>query len=130
MFLTIRKIVFLKDETADAIWIKLHWYIWEPLWELQITSKQKVFSNGFLFIKHFRFQYSSWRKLFVYALQNGSSTALWNCVIVGTLQFVQRMTPKGSLDKAALDKVYLATTKCVIVNKALKQAAEEQTKVK
>ena len=36
--------------------------------------------------------------------------------------------PRATLD--ALDKAYLATMKCVVVNKAFKQVAEEQTKIK
>ena len=40
---------------------------------------------------------------------------------------------KESLPKAtsnALDKAYLATMKCVVVSKAIKKVAEEQTKFK
>ena len=47
---------------------------------------------------------------------------------MGTLKFVQRMTPRATLD--ALDKAYLATMKCAVANKAFKQAAENQTKIK
>ena len=45
-----------------------------------------------------------------------------------TLEFVQRMTPRTTLD--TLDNAYLATMKCVVVNKASKQVAEKQTKIK
>ena len=38
------------------------------------------------------------------------------------------MTPRATLD--ALNKACLATMKCVVVNKASKQVAEEQTKIK
>ena len=44
-----------------------------------------------------------------------------------TLEFVQRMTPRAI--PHALDKAYLATMKCIVVNKAFKQVAEEQTKI-
>ena len=42
---------------------------------------------------------------------------LWN--------LLQEWPPRATLD--ALDKAYLATMKCVVVNKAFKQEAEEQT---
>ena len=44
---------------------------------------------------------------------------------MGTLEFVRRMTPKGNLD--ALEKAYLATIKCVVVDEEFKQVAKEQT---
>ena len=44
------------------------------------------------------------------------------------MEFVQRMTPRATLD--ALDKAYLETMKCDVVNKAFKQVAEKQTKIK
>ena len=47
---------------------------------------------------------------------------------MGTLEFVQRMTPRATPD--ALDKAYLATIKCNVVNKAFKQVAEEHAKIK
>ena len=50
----------------------------------------------------------------MYALQNSSSTTL--------------PTPKATSN--ALDKAYLATMKCVVVCKAFKKVAEEQTKFK
>ena len=46
---------------------------------------------------------------------------------MGTLEFAQ-WPPRATLD--ALDKAYLATMKRVVVNKAFKQVAEEQTKIK
>ena len=49
-------------------------------------------------------------------------------VILGTLEFVQRMIPKDNV--GCLDNAYLATMKCVAVNKAFKQVAEKQTKIK
>ena len=45
---------------------------------------------------------------------------LWN--------LLKEWPPRATLD--ALDMAYLATVKCVIVNKAFKQVAEEQTKIK
>ena len=46
----------------------------------------------------------------------------WNC---GNFGICSKMTPWATLD--ALDKAYLAT---MFVNKAFKQVAEEQTKIK
>ena len=46
--------------------------------------------------------------------------ALWN--------LFKELTPRATLD--ALDKAYLATMKSVVVNKAFKQVAEDQTKIK
>ena len=64
----------------------------------------------------------------MYALQNSSSTALQIFAIVGSLEFVQRITPKGNIK--CLDKAYLAMMKCVVVSKSFKKVAEEQTKFK
>ena len=47
---------------------------------------------------------------------------------MGTLEFVQRTTPKGNT--GCLDKAFFATMKYVVVKKAFKQVAEEQTKIK
>ena len=46
---------------------------------------------------------------------------------VGTLEFVQRITPKGNI-KCFRQGAYLATMKCVVVSKAFKKVGEEQTK--
>ena len=63
----------------------------------------------------------------MYALQNRSSTneslqlwEFWN--------LFKKSLPKATSD--ALDKTYLAPMKCVVVNKAFKKVAEEQTKFK
>ena len=45
---------------------------------------------------------------------------LWN--------LFEELPPRATLD--ALHKAYLATMKCVVVNKVFKQVAEEQTKIK
>ena len=45
---------------------------------------------------------------------------LWN--------LFEELLPRATLD--TLHKAYLATMKCVVVNKAFKQVAEEQTKIK
>ena len=55
-------------------------------------------------------------------------TALRIFATVRTLEFVQRITPKATSN--SLDKAYLATMKCVVVSKAFKKVAEEQTKFK
>ena len=45
---------------------------------------------------------------------------LWN--------LFKELPPRATPD--ALDKAYLATMKCIVVNKAFKQVDEEQTKIK
>ena len=40
------------------------------------------------------------------------------------------MLPYIIMDLPILDKAYLATMKCAVVNNAFKQLAEEQTKIK
>ena len=64
----------------------------------------------------------------MYALQNRSSTTLRIFTTVGTLEFVQRITPKGNIN--ALERAYLATMKYVVVSKACRKMAEELTKFK
>ena len=97
---------------------------------VQINMKLEaplVFSNGFLFTRHFRIQ------CVIPNEAQCESYSFMPCRMVylrhfETLEFVQRMTPKGNTD--ALDKAYLATMKCTVVNKAFKQVAEEHTKIK
>ena len=66
----------------------------------QITPSY-LLSVNWLSVLNFGIQYAgkcwSWRKLFVYALQNSSSTALRIFAIAGTLEFVQRITQQWNV---------------------------------
>ena len=145
----------------------LHCCIWEPLWQLQITSKQKVFSKGtsnsmILKIRPTRFAAVhtcssvqinhqtrgtlgiSWWVSVHKTFQNsdaaqGKSYSFMTCRMVHlrhfeTLEFwelrnlFKEWPPRTTLD--SLDNAYLATMKCAVVNKAFKQVAEKQTKIK
>ena len=98
---------------------------------MQITSKQKISSTGFLYsILQFRMQAN---------VAHDESCLCMPCRIVHqqhyeSLQLWELWNLfKESLPKAtsnALDKAYLATMKCVVVSKAFKKVAEERTKFK
>ena len=108
-------------------------YIWEPLWltAVQIASKQKTSSTGFLYsILEFSMQAN---------VAHDERCLCMPCRIVhlGHYESLQLWELwnlfKESLPKAtsnALDKAYLATMKCVAFSKACKKVAEEQTKFK
>ena len=88
---------------------------------VEITSIQKIYSTGFLYsILEFSMQANVARMLFVYTLQNSSSTTLWELS-----NLFKESLPKATAN--ALDKAYLATMKCVVVSKTFKKVAEEQT---
>ena len=62
----------------------------------------------------------------MYALQVSSSTTLRIFATVGTLEFVQRITPKGNIK--CFTMAYVAMMKYVVVSMAFKKVDEEQTK--
>ena len=107
-------------------------YIWEPLWftTVQIASKQKTCSNGFLY----SILDSVCRQMLLM-----TKAVCMPCRIVNTRHYesfqlwelwnlFKESFPKATSN--ALDKAYLATMKCVVVSKAFKKVAEEQTKFK
>ena len=61
----------------------------------------------------------------MYALQNSSSTTLRIFATVGTLDSFKESLPKAT--SSALDKAYLATIKCVAVNKAFKKGHSDNS---
>ena len=98
---------------------------------MQIASKQKTSSTGFLYsILEFSIQAdvahdeSCWcMNCRIIHLQHYESLQLWELWNLFK-QWLSKATSN------ALDKVYLATMKCLVVSKAFKKVAEEQTKFK
>ena len=98
---------------------------------MQIALKQKTSSTGFLnSILEFSMQanvahdesclYMPYR---IVHLRHYESLQLWEL-----WDLFKESLPKATSN--ALDKAYLATMKCVVVSKAFKKVAEEQTKFK
>ena len=97
---------------------------------VQITSKEKISSTGFLY---------SILELCTHAnVAHGESCLFMPCRNPESLRHYESLQLwelwnlfKESLPKAtsnALDKAYLATMKCVVVSKAFKKVAKERTK--
>ena len=126
VLLIIRKIVFLKDETADAIRKNYSLY-------MRTIMTQKTSRTRFLYsILEFSLMQANvahdesclCMPCRIVHLRHYESLQLWEL-----WNLFKESFPKATSN--ALDKAYLATMKCVVVSKTFKtEVAEEQTKFK